>query len=181
MKLYSYVVHHDTGYAPNPDFSVCTLCRCKFRDHPGKPRNLGELVKKGDWVVGTGGVDLCKSAGHGKIVYAMRVDAMLTRGEYNARFGKKRRASEPRLKGFDDSERFALISQHFYYFGRNAIRIPGKFCSLEKSGPGFRCRDFDDAYIGRFVQWLEAGYKPGKYGEPCRRPAGKPIGSKTCK
>ena len=33
-----------------------------------------ELAEEGDWIAGTGGADLSKSAGHGKLIYAMRVD-----------------------------------------------------------------------------------------------------------
>ncbi|MDP2998203.1 MAG: hypothetical protein Q8N47_12005 [Bryobacterales bacterium] len=135
MKLYSYVVDHDTGLAPNPHFGVCTLCRCKYRKCPTKPRNIVELAEVGDWVEGTGGADKKKSAGHGKLVYAMRVDKKLTREEYYTcpRF-KAREDNEP-PKG--DSERhgqFVLISRHFYYFGAKAITIP--FRKLEKSGLG---------------------------------------------
>jgi hypothetical protein len=82
MRIFSYVVEHDTGHAPNPFFEVCTLCRCKYRKSPGKPQNVVERAKPGDWVVGTGGADLLKSAGHGKIVYAMRVDKKITREDY---------------------------------------------------------------------------------------------------
>jgi len=93
MKLFSYVVEHDTGHAPNPFFGHCTLCRCKYRKSPDKPRNVVELAKKGDWVAGTGGADQRRSAGHGKLVYAMHVDKILTRKQYwhNPRFKKKRR------------------------------------------------------------------------------------------
>lgn len=99
MKLFSYVVEHDTGHAPNPYFDSCTLCRCKYRKHPGGRPNVVELAKrakeKGEivWVVGTGGANRDKSAGHGKIVYAMRVDEVLSRGEYyyDRRFGRKKR------------------------------------------------------------------------------------------
>jgi hypothetical protein len=95
---YSYVVEHDTGRAPNPYFGVCTLCRCKFRKSLGKPRNIVELAKVDDWIVGTGGTNPRKSAGHGKLVYAMRVDEKLTREEYYAdpRFAEKRVERNPR-------------------------------------------------------------------------------------
>ncbi len=46
-KLYSYVVEHDNGHAPNPYFGVCTLCRCKFRKHRGRPKNVVELAVEG--------------------------------------------------------------------------------------------------------------------------------------
>ena len=78
MKLFSYVVDHDAGYGPNPYFGLCTLCRCKFRKFPERPKNIVELAEKGDWVVGTGGANPQKSAGHGKLVYAMQVEQKLT-------------------------------------------------------------------------------------------------------
>src|SRR4051812_12384265 len=82
MNLYSYVVEHDNGHAPNPYFCVCTLCKCKFRKQVGKPRNVVELAVVGDWIIGTGGANLKKSTGHGTLVYAMRVDEKLTRERY---------------------------------------------------------------------------------------------------
>jgi len=193
MKLYSYVVEHDTGRAPNPYFRACTLCRCKYRSSAGKPRNVVELADKGDWIVGTGGANRRKSAGHGKIVYVMRVDKKLTREEYHAcpRFAAKRRVStgtyqqrhgdnELPTGGFQKREQYALISRHFYYFGARAIDIPKEAPrNLEKRGPGFR-RDFAPAEICRFVEWLENRYKPGRHGEPCMRPD-EPKGSKVCK
>ncbi len=183
-KLFSYVVEHDRGHAPNPYFGVCTLCRCKFRESCDKPKNIVETAEPGDWVIGTGGANLKRSAGHGKLVYAMRVDKKPTRQEYflDRRFGKKRKrksgAYEQQVgdnlrpkKPFEKHKQSVLISRHFYYFGRNAIRIPkNKLPRLEKSGPGFRS-DFDDAYIARFLKWLrtEAGFKPGIHGDPCMK------------
>ena len=96
-KLYSYVVEHDNGHAPNPYFGVCTLCRCKFREHRGKPKNVVELAGVGDWIVGTGGANLKRSTGHGTFVYAMRVDEKLTRKQYylDQRFARKKPAGGP--------------------------------------------------------------------------------------
>ena len=79
-----------------------------------------ELVKEGDWIAGTGGVDLGKSAGHGKLIYAMRVDEKITLREYcEGNQGNRIDAA------FDIpvKDRFALISHHYFYFGRNAIDI----------------------------------------------------------
>jgi hypothetical protein len=126
VKLYSYIVEHDTGYAPNPYFGLCTLCRCKFRKSPAGRPNIVELAEEGAWVIGTGGVTE-RSAGHGKLVYAMRVDEKLTRWEYfiDDRFEKKKRVkteSYERTLGdnekprdhFEKHEQFALISRRFY-------------------------------------------------------------------
>jgi Nucleotide modification associated domain 2 len=187
-KLYSYVVEHDNGHAPNPYFGVCTLCRCKFRDGPRKPKNVVELAEQGDWIVGTGGANARKSAGYGTLVYAMRVDEKLRRDEYFAdlRFRNKRpltTGAYARTRGdnsrpsnqFEKRDQFALISRHFYYFGANATRIPDGFADVEKKGPGFK-KHFDSAYVARFVRWLEQNHKPGKHGEPCQREVEKRKG-----
>src|SRR3990170_4893887 len=101
-KLFSYVVEHDRGHAPNPYFGVCTLCRCKFRESSDKPRNLVETAEPGDWVIVTGGANLKRSAGHGTLIYAMRVDRRLTRQQYflNSRFSRKK----PRKNGTYEQE-----------------------------------------------------------------------------
>jgi hypothetical protein len=187
MKLYSYVVEHDEGRAPNPYFRVCTLCRCKERKSPEKPRNIVELAIEGDWIVGTGGANPRKSAGHGKLVYAMRVDERLTREQYYAdsRFAKKRAERSPQgdneqpRDSFEAREQCVLILRHFYYFGAEAIDIPEKFVKLglEKRGPGFRC-DFPD--VAGFVDWIET-HKRGKPGEPRMKPMDKSKGSNRCK
>lgn len=179
MKLYSYVVEHDTGYAPNPYFGLCTLCRCKFRKRPEGKRNIVEMAEVGDWVVGTGGKSE-RSAGHGKLVYAMRVDEMPTREKYYRRFSKRRRDNKSPHTDFEKRRQFALVSRHFYYFGANAIEIP-KTLKLEKKGPGYRS-DFASADICRFLEWLTKQSEPGKHGEPCyREPVDKPKGSGRCK
>jgi hypothetical protein len=84
-KYFSYVVDHDYGYAPCPFGGVCTLAKCKYgsiKCKSGTRRNIVELAEEGDWIAGTGGVDLDKSAGHGKLIYAMRVDEKITLREY---------------------------------------------------------------------------------------------------
>jgi hypothetical protein len=168
-RLFSYVVDHDHGFAPNPSGCFCTLAKCKYKKEGGQRRNIVELAEKGDWVVGTGGVKKT-SAGHGKLIYAMRVDEKLTLADYyqDERFqGRKGNT-------FDESHRtdtFALISQHFFYFGRNAVdveAIPKRHLThpLEKKGPGFRS-DFSEEFIEDFVEWLERNYEIGVHGEPC--------------
>jgi putative DNA base modification enzyme with NMAD domain len=86
MRLHSYVVARDVGFAPNPFHGVCTLATCK-----PKIRQHAEI---GDWVVGTG------SAEHGRknhLVFVMKVDEILTFDEYwqDERFLSKR----PNLQG----------------------------------------------------------------------------------
>jgi putative DNA base modification enzyme with NMAD domain len=192
--LFSYVVEHDKGHAPNPYFGVCTLCRCKCRASRKANKNVVELAKPGDWVIGTGGSNRKRSAGHGKLVYAMQVEQKLTREEYYASgFESKKRVkggSRKQLLGdnilpknsFERQQRlFVLISIHrFYYFGKNAISIPlKKFPGLEKRGPGFK-RKFDPAFIARFVRWITR-QKRGVSGEPCMKGPSARRGTQVCK
>lgn len=181
-KLFSYVVQHDTGHAPNPYSGICTLCRCKYRKSKNKPKNVVERAHPGDWIVGTGGASK-KSAGHRKIIYAMRVDKKITRLKYyrNSKFAKKKQINgnkqgdnlRPETR-FEETEQWVLISRHYWYFGRNAIPIPkAKFPDLEKKGPGFRS-DFQEPYISRFTSWLKKKYPRGKHGEPCWMPESSP-------
>ena len=196
VKLYSYVVEHDTGYAPNPYFGFCTLCRCKFRKSVAGRKNIVESAKEGDWLIGTGGASK-RSAGHGKLIYAMLVTEKLTREKYfsDSRFAQKkpvktststyeqkRGDNERASKVFEKREQFVLVSLHFYYFGSNAIDIPAEFRErgFERGGRGFRC-SFDPADVCRFVDWLESKWKPGKHGEPCQKLVDKGKGTKRCK
>ena len=182
MKIYSYVIEHDYGHAPNPYFGVCTLARCKFRKK-GHPRNLVEKACIGDWVVGTGGADRRKSAGNGNIIFAMKVEDKLPLSRYwnDPKFKKKkplmdgeyaqRRGDNKKPKSvFEENERFVLISwSEYYYFGKEAaaeaVEIPQEFHKIEKKGPGYKA-NFCPEFITEFLHWLKSKHKPGKHGEP---------------
>jgi len=166
-RLFSYVVDHDLGIAPNPYGGICTLAKCKF-SHSGH-RNIVELAKVGDWVVGTGGKsDL--SAGHGKLVYAMRVDEKVDLETFctSARFAGR---ADTCISSSEFLERFALISHHYFYFGANAIDlkqmpVTGLDHSFEKRYSGFRS-DFTASFIESFARWLGNNYTQGIGGNPC--------------
>lgn len=81
MRLHSYVVEHDYGFAPNPFFGVCTLATCKpaIREHSAV----------GDYVIGTGA---SKHGRRGFLVFFMKVDEVTTYDKYwdDWRFTQKR-------------------------------------------------------------------------------------------
>lgn len=165
-KLYSYVVDHDHGFAPNPSGKYCTLVHCKFAKRGGK-RNVVETANVGDWVLGTGGVS-SDSAGNGRIVYLMRVDEKL---EFDRYLRDKRFAG--RLDHSDEGQgnKFALVSRHFFYFGREAVDVSElppslRNVGLEKRGPGFRS-DLPSPLVQELVKWFETTFELGRHGEPC--------------
>lgn len=165
-KLFSYVVDHDCGFAPNPFEGFCALAKCK----PGtSKRNIVELAEFGDWIAGTCGVDLSKRTGHGKLIYAMRVDEIFPLNEYCQTHCGNRIDAEPEDDGDD---RLALTSHHFFCFGRNAIDISNILCKhldhfFENKGPGHRC-DFSEEFVEDFAKWLKTNLKLGVHGTRCK-------------
>jgi hypothetical protein len=81
VKLHSYVVARDFGFAPNPFFGVCTLATCKPK--------IRRAAAIGDWVTGTGSKPSKRDR---NVVYAMRVTGAMTFEEYWAdpRFQRKK-------------------------------------------------------------------------------------------
>jgi hypothetical protein len=79
----SYVVRYDSGFAPNPFYGYCTLATCK--------PDIRKAAGVGDWIVGSGSNDKTIRQG-GRIVYAMRVEEILTFRQYDAdsRFERKK-------------------------------------------------------------------------------------------
>ena len=71
MKLYSYVVVRDYGFAPNPFHGVCTLATCKPK--------IRETASIGDWIVGTGSKANCAE---NKLVFVMQITDSMTFCEY---------------------------------------------------------------------------------------------------
>ena len=148
MKLYSYIVTHDTGFSPNPFWGHCTLADCK--------PTIRRTAKIGDWIVGLSS----KTKGN-TIIYAMCVEEILHYDQYyrDSRFvmkipnytkrkvvykcgdniyrptsnGEFHQLQSMHSKGVDeDPEAKAhdlggvnvLISSTFHYFGSSGPELP---------------------------------------------------------
>lgn len=80
MKLFSYIVAHDYGLAPNPFWGKLTLTVCK----PA----IRRTAEKGDWIIGTGSKNVVdrnnnKKDCSGELIYAMKIDTVLSMEEYD--------------------------------------------------------------------------------------------------
>lgn len=153
MKLFSYIVARDFGFAPNPFYGFCTLATCKPR--------VRKHASIGDWVIGTGAVTKYKLAGH--LIYAMKVEEIMDFDSYwdDPRFACKKPIMNGSLKQlygdniyhqvkntwvqsdshhslsadrpnqtnivYDTSAKHLLIARKFVYFGSAAPVIPDKF------------------------------------------------------
>ena len=135
MKLYSYVVVSDTGFAPNPFDNFCTLATCKPR--------IGKNADIGDFIIGTGSK---RNVGNDKVIYTMEITEKINFNDYfndNRFTGRSdniyyldngswkqvktdHHESEEDIK-HDLSGVYVLVSNKFYYFGKKAIKIPLSF------------------------------------------------------
>jgi hypothetical protein len=155
LKLYSYVVRYDSGFAPNPFYGHCTLATCK--------PDIRRSAQKAHWVVGTGSAERRVRRG-GYLVYAMLVSEILTFDEYwiDPRFQGKKPSlhgskmiacgdnlySRNKKGGWDQLDSFhtnengsppprhikrdtatnrLLVSDSFVYFGGEGPKIPARF------------------------------------------------------
>jgi len=195
-KLYSYVVTHDGGFAPNPFFGYCTLANCKPKIRRG--------AQIGDWVVGTG---TTRNNQEPRVVYAMRVTEVLTFEEYwaDARFVEKKprfdadkkfecgdniyyrdppnelwcqlRSQHSNVDGsvnlknleHDTSVNRILISKDFVYWGGNGPVLP-----IEFDNDDIRIRKvgpghkcrFPESVVSGFISWIRSHKKSGFIGKP---------------
>ncbi len=196
MKLYSYVVARDFGFAPNPFYGVCTLATCK--------PEIRKRADVGDWVVGTG------SGRYGledRLVFAMEVAETLTFDRYwkDPRF----RAKRPFLKGslkqaFGDSiyhrdrktKRWVqenshhslasgranranvrhdtrvdrvLVGSFFVYWGEEGPKLPKRFIEGEidiRKAGPGHKCRFPERFVERFTTWVRSRPERGYAGKP---------------
>ena len=196
MRLHSYVVARDYGFAPNPFFGFCTLATCK--------PIIRATAERGDWVIGT------RSKTHGRdgyLVFAMRVTDTLTFDEYwnDPRFREKRpnlhgskkqafgdniyhHSAPPRRWRQEDSHHSlpdgsmnrrnvvhdtqtdrVLISDDFVYWGGDGPRIPKRlrnFRGIDLCGKRGHKNSFPDDMIAEFERWIRSTGKKGYCGVP---------------
>lgn len=194
MKLYSYIVTRDFGFAPNPFPPACTLATCKPK--------IRKNARIKDWVVGIGS-GARKSPFKNRLIYAMQIQEKLEYDDYwtDLRFIKKRPVmngskrqmygdniyhrlspdtpyiqedSHHSLPNGEENElnymrdipgQYVLVSNRFWYYGQNAILIPKKFLFLADVVRGYKIFN-DTTQIGSFIKWLESLPQSGYIGRP---------------
>lgn len=194
MRLFSYVVEHDQGFAPNPFYGFCTLANCKPL--------IRQTASVGDLVVGTGSATAGRT---GHLIFWMRIAEIMSFDEYWAdpRFQRKKPVMNgSRMQRFGDNiyctapdgtilqaDSFhsreggllseenlridtgrthrVLIGADFAYYGTAAPAIPAGLGFLVKQGPGHKCR-FTQAEVESVTVWLNGLAEPKLAGLPCR-------------
>jgi hypothetical protein len=95
--LFTYTIPIDDGAAPNPFRGMCSLAICK----PG----IRRTARKGDWIAGLGSRTAPSGDLTGRLVYAMRVEAVLSLEEYDRRAPADWPHRIPNARSADLSER----------------------------------------------------------------------------
>ena len=123
-RLFSYIVKHDTGFAPNLFHAYCTLATCKPR--------IRKTAEIGDWIVGTGSKSRKRD---GLLIYAMRVTDEISFDEYwkDPRFRYKR----PDKNG----GKYRACGDNIYRWDS----IDNRWCQAKDS---FHCHDHMDRDAG---------------------------------
>ena len=194
MRLFSYIVASDTGFAPNPYHHICTLACCKPK--------VRRVARVGDLVIGLSG----KKYGN-KLIYAMQVTETPSFEEYwqNPKYLSKRSsqldetsvrgdniyeklpsglwkqnpAVHPNRKhggdmdldlGLDetntkDPRNKVLVSDRFVYYGREPITLPEPILSKVVVGWGHRSR-FEPSFIEEVMDFIEGNNQWGLISPP---------------
>lgn len=74
-RLFTYTIRTDAGSAPNPFNGMCSLAICKPK--------IRRVAKRGDWVAGLGSASSPSGDLSGHLVYAMKVDEVLSLRDYD--------------------------------------------------------------------------------------------------
>lgn len=74
-RLFSYTIPSDDGAAPNPFHGQCTLAICK--------PSIRRAAKKDDWIAGLGSKNAWSGNLEGHLVYAMRVEEVVSMADYD--------------------------------------------------------------------------------------------------
>jgi hypothetical protein len=187
MRLCSYIVKYDKGFAPNPFHGLCTLAACT-------PNHQGLRLENGDWILGNSTIEY----GH-RLIYAMRISEVLNFDDYyrNKLFAKKKASNDSWQDRCGDNIYYCnkagewqqgatfhhqsaesieqdtrhphvFISDHFYYFGVAAPHFPAEYKLLARKSQGCKC-SHDQKLVEAFIAWLEKKYDPGKHGDPRHR------------
>ncbi|HDR9087460.1 TPA: hypothetical protein QDB10_003377 [Burkholderia vietnamiensis] len=180
MRLFSYVVARDYGFAPNPFGGVCSLATCE--------PDIRQTAAVGDWIVGLSSLADRRPPG---LVYVMRVDEVLTYDTYwtdqrfhhkkPSRFGSVKQmfgdniyhrdgdgqwrqadshhslangSPNPRNIENDTKSTGVLIGRRFAYWGSAAIAVPQEFEPIFVRR-GYR-NGFASQFVADFVAWFES-------------------------
>lgn len=173
MRLFRYILAHDTGRAPCVDNNLVTLATCKPLIRRG--------ARVGDWVAGF----MPRPHERGELVYAGRVAEVLEWSQYSDRFSGRIDAVyavtdegavgrlDPSYHDNADAQRkdlsgpiLLLDEDCSWYFGGSPISLPWELQHLAAAGRGHRVSGTTAEDIVALEKWLRDGSQPGVHNVP---------------
>lgn len=160
MKLYSYVMTVDDGFAPNPTNRICTLAYCMV--------TMRKTVRAGNYVIGLAGNKYRKRRRVEwpayPVIYAMRVTGVVGFEEFRRRYPEHFNPHPDTRRQVTTNR--VLVSDDFIYWGGDGPLLPGEFSVLiKRKGPGHLC-NFPPDVVQAFVGWFEGQSVRGLQGTP---------------
>jgi hypothetical protein len=190
MRVYSYVIDHDLGFAPNPFYGICTLAACKPK--------IRQYTEVGDYIVGAG-----SRPNGGRLIYWMRIDEIdfdrtgpIRDFAANARwcaaasscaYGDNIYHRDPNTGHFIQDDSFhsepagqvsapnlrrdtgttdrVLLAREFAYCGAEGPVVPADFLEFVHRTQGDMCC-FPPEWAEGFVAWLREQPARGCVGDP---------------
>ena len=114
-RLFTYTIPIDDGAAPNPFHGLYTLAICKPR--------IRSVAERGDWIAGIGSCNAPSGDLSGHLVYAMRVEDVLSLADYDRQCRQHWRHRIPDVTSSDLSER---LGDCIYDYSQGApVQRPG--------------------------------------------------------
>lgn len=179
-KLISYCIPVDDGAAPNPFWGICTLVICKpvvrrvtanvgdwivgvgsknvlGTDYSGKiiyAMRVSKIMTMEEYD------EYCKTTMPEKIPDFRSEDKRKWLGDSIYDFSQSSPLPPVRDSVHNESNREhdlngknAILSDHFYYFGKDAVQIPDAYSAIIRQGQGHQFKPNDDVKYN-FIQWL---------------------------
>jgi hypothetical protein len=150
-KHYVYRVDHDLGFAPHVEGGICTVCGCKST-------SVERWATMGSFVVGLGGLG---TRHPDAIIYAMRVEATPTLGEFIKRYPRRSRYLINIGISLDAP---VLFSRNYYYFGDHAVALPRSLRHIIFDRQG--CKKLTEDDVLSLERFLSRRYSIGRHGRP---------------
>jgi len=191
VRLFSYKLHSDTGFAPNPFWGVLTLATCKPQIRKSK--------RAGDWIAGFTSNSLCGDhVGEERLLYLMQITDKLpiaqyflhpdfqykipdlTREEFVYQAGDNIYKQQdhdflqiPNRNHIENDTRhdvsgeFVLVSTWFYYFGISPIKIPENVRpAIPRGQSAHGSLTHDNERASMFVTFVMEHYQIGVHDRP---------------
>jgi hypothetical protein len=190
-RLFTYCIPTDDGAAPNPYWGICTLTICKPKIRrsakigdwvvgTGSTNSpIGDISKKVVYMMKITDKktleeydSFCKAEYPFKIPDWENKDIRRRLGDCIYDFSslpatQRNGVHKEKNRDKDLRGKYALISNHFYYFGDKPIDLDISLIPIIKEGVGHQS-DLNTPYFEQFIAWVKSlNLKPNKlYGKP---------------